>query len=82
MFDMAYIIEVIKEELSHADKKYPPMAEPIEGLHTIKCEIAELEREVMRAEKDPGHMTKEAIQVAAMALKFLRDCCAHDGDSL
>lgn len=61
------------ELIKNADAKYPPMAYPLEGLHTIKCELAELEREVARCDADA--MTREAVQVAAMALKFLRDCC-------
>lgn len=68
-------IDAIFDELKRADAKYPRMAEPVEGLCTMKCEVAELEREVMRANKNPEAMREEAIQVAAMALKFLRDCC-------
>jgi hypothetical protein len=70
-----FLINDIFDELEAADKKYPPMAEKVEGLHTLKCEVAELEREIMRVNHDPAAMRKEAIQVAAMALKFLRDCC-------
>lgn len=72
---MKPIFNEILLELSKADNKYPPMAEAVEGLHTIKCELAELEREIMRKGFNQSLMTKEAIQVAAMAVKFLRDCC-------
>lgn len=68
-------IQQVLNELAAADRKYPPMAEPVEGLHTIKCELAELEREIMRQGFDQKAMIKEAIQVSAMSLKFLRDCC-------
>lgn len=68
------ITEVINE-LDRSDKKYGAMAEEREGLHTLKCEVAELEREVMKKKDDPVAMRKEAVQVAAMGLKFLRDCC-------
>lgn len=68
-------IQQVLNELDAADLKYPPMAEAVEGLHTIKCELAELEREIMRQGFDQKAMIKEAIQVAAMSLKFLRDCC-------
>ena len=68
-------IQLVLNELAAADRKYPPMAEAVEGLHTIKCELAELEREIMRQGFDQKAMIKEAIQVSAMSLKFLRDCC-------
>lgn len=72
---MTTTIQQIFDELHRADQKYPPMAEAVEGLHTIKCELAELEREIMKQSFDQKAMIKEALQVAAMSLKFLRDCC-------
>lgn len=72
--DDSTIFEVFAE-LSRADCKHPPMAESIEGFHTLLCEVTELQREVFRRNHDAQAMRKEAIQVAAMALKFLRDCC-------
>lgn len=72
---MTTTIQQIFDELHRADQKYPPMAEAVEGLHTIKCELAELEREIMRQGFDQKAMIKEAIQVTAMCFKFLRDCC-------
>ena len=72
------IFSAIQNELNKADSKHPPMAEMIEGLHTLKCEVAELEREIMRKNFDDPDMVKEAIQVAAMAVKFLRDCCGME----
>lgn len=75
MMKKTTIVDAVFDELEEADCKYPPMAEMMEGLHTLKCEIAELEREVMRANFNKHAMIKEAIQVSAMAIKFLRDCC-------
>jgi hypothetical protein len=72
---VAKIIEAVLTELLNADAKHPPMAEMVEGLHTLKCEVAELEREIARKNFDKEEMVKEAIQVAAMGIKFLRDCC-------
>lgn len=75
------IYHEINLELDRADRKHPPMAEMVEGLYTLKCEVMELEREVIRRNFDPSAMKKEAIQVAAMAIKFLRDCVDKgDGD--
>lgn len=71
-------IKLVMHELERADDKHPPMAEMIEGLHTLKCEVAELEREIMRKNFAVTEMTREAVQVAAMAIKFLRDCCGME----
>jgi hypothetical protein len=67
----------IRNELIHADKKYAhdPMATAKLGLATIKCELAELEREVLRPKRNEEWMRKEAIQCAAMCVKLLRDVC-------
>lgn len=68
------IVYDVLEELSRADAKHGPMAEPVEGLYTLRCEVMELAREVHRKNQDPAAMRKEALQCTAMALKFLRDC--------
>jgi hypothetical protein len=67
-------VEIVAE-LSRADAKYQhdPMTTAELGLATIKCELAELEREVLRTQRHEEWLRKEAIQVAAMAVKFLRD---------
>lgn len=70
---MISIYHDIMDELKHSDLKHGPMQGRVEGLHTLKCEVAELEREVMREFKDPEAMRKEAIQVGAMVFKFMRD---------
>ena len=69
------IFDEIVSELRRADKKYEhdPMSTAELGLATIKCELAELEREVLRPVYHEEWMRKECVQVAAMACKFLRD---------
>jgi hypothetical protein len=69
------IFNAIQAELKKADTKYGLMPERIEGIHTLKCEVAELDREVHRVNFNSDEMKKEAVQVAAMAVKFLRDIC-------
>ena len=73
------IIGDVLMELDRADAKYTDdrMVEPIVGLTTIKCELLELERECLRHPelRRPKDMRKEAVQVAAMAIKFLLDIC-------
>jgi hypothetical protein len=67
----------ILDELDRADAKYghDPMVvdDRRTALNTIMCEVAELEREVDRKTLNPVWLRKEAVQVAAMAVKFLRD---------
>lgn len=70
---MSNLLIDASDELTRADKKHPPMAGMVEGLHTLKCEVAELEREVMRENTDFAAMRRELVQVAAMCLKFDRD---------
>lgn len=79
----AIFAEEVVPELQRADAKYPddPMSfEELEAsLETIECELHELRREVKRIKKRPDLMRKEAVQVAAMAIKFIRDCCDRKG---
>lgn len=80
---MKEIMKLIETELAHADAKYhhDPMS-PAEikcSFLTIKAELTELEREVERIGRRPHLLQKEAVQVAAMAIKFLRDVCLVGG---
>lgn len=77
---MDTVINDVLEELRRADAKYAhdPMVHMKVGLKTIHAEFVELEREVERFDYGtgkPDQLRKEAIQVAAMAIKFLRDIC-------
>ena len=69
------IFDDIVDELRRADAKYAndPMTTAELGLATIKCELAELEREVLRPVYNDEAMYKEAVQVASMAIKMMRD---------
>lgn len=71
------IFDEILEELKRADGKYEDdpmsMEELKKSFLTIKSELVELEREVERKNLCLPKMKKEAIQVAAMAIKFIRD---------
>lgn len=69
------IFNDIVAELKRADTKYAhdPMTTPELGLATIKCELAELEREVLRPTRNNKWLRKEAVQCAAMCVKMLRD---------
>lgn len=65
----------VLEELHSAIRKHPVFNSPHEGWAVIKEEEEELWDEVKRRDIDVVAMRKEAIQVAAMAIRFLTDCC-------
>lgn len=71
------ILSDVLLELSSASDKFPPFASAHEGFAILKEEVDELWDEV---KKKPSirlnmNLEKEAIQVAAMALRFLVDIC-------
>ena len=51
-----------------------------EGFAVLQEEVDELWAEVKKRDKDPSDMYVEAVQVAAMALRFLTDVCPR-GDT-
>jgi hypothetical protein len=64
-------------ELGHAIDRFGPMASPHEGYAVVLEELDELWAEV-KDDKSSDHrarMRAEAIQVAAMAVRFIVDCC-------
>ena len=66
-------------ELQEATAKFGRFASPHEGYAILLEELDELWAEIKS--KDgfaSGRLKKEAIQVAAMALRFLRDVCGKD----
>lgn len=68
----------VLEELERAEKKFPrPFINYHEGLSILREEFKELEDEVFKNlhNQNKAKMRNEAIQVAAMALRFLKDCC-------
>lgn len=64
-------------ELWDAKRKFPSFHSPHEGYAVLLEEVDELWDEVrsFRGAKDKTHMRAEAIQVAAMAIRFSVDCC-------
>jgi hypothetical protein len=67
--DDAYAVELVLAELRSARGKFPrPFNTPHEGFAVLKEEVDELWETVRGLE---GDMRKEAVQVAAMALRFL-----------
>ena len=65
----------ILNEAYRAADLYPDFNSPHEGYAVIKEEVDELWEEIKKKDRDPEQLRKEAIQVGAMALRFLVDLC-------
>lgn len=65
-------------ELSRALSLHGPMHGPHEGYAVLLEEVDELWDEVRKRHPDPAAMRKEAIQIAAMALRFVYDVCDRE----
>lgn len=66
----------IRSELVRAQAKFPGFHSGHEGWAVIREELDEL-WDAIKA-NDPTHASYEAVQVAAMALRFLVDCSDRD----
>lgn len=70
-------IELVRTELEHAEELFPAFNSSHEGYAVLKEELDELWEEI-KNNKDHGTLERqkrEAIQVAAMALRFLVNLC-------
>lgn len=65
----------IEAELGRAQLKHKPMNSAHEGYAVILEELDELWEEVRAQHHDLAAMRKEAVQVAAMAARFVHDIC-------
>ncbi len=62
-------------ELRRACEKHAPMNTAHEGYAVILEELDELWDEVKAQQQSKAKMRKEAVQIAAMALRFVADVC-------
>jgi hypothetical protein len=73
------IAEEIENEFYRAIQRFPAMASGHEGWAILREEVDELWEEVKHNKRPPDQyirsMRKEAIQVAAMAMRFVIDVC-------
>lgn len=80
-----YYVSKIVEEVNRASAKFKPFASKHEGFAILNEEVEEL-WEAIKDDKDWDDLESEAIQVGAMALRFLNDIVAkkksrrYDGD--
>lgn len=68
---------LVLEEVERAQQKYPPFNSAHEGYAVLLEEVDELWDEVKMAptRRRSDFMYAEAVQVAAMAVRFLVDVC-------
>lgn len=66
-------LDLVIVELQKARAKHPPMASAHEGWAVILEELDELWDEVKARNPDMTRLRDEAVQVAAMGLRFLID---------
>lgn len=74
------LVDAVWDEWTSARDRYPKFNSAHEGFAVLKEEVDELWDEVRVKQSDPSRparMRAEAIQVAAMALRFLDDCCGE-----
>jgi hypothetical protein len=72
------VIAAVQYELLKATFKHPPIRSAHEGYAIIAEELEELWAEIKRQKPDREVMRREAGQVAAMAIRFLRDLLLDD----
>ena len=71
---------LIGDELRRATVKHGPMVNAHEGYAVILEEVDELWEEVKAQHPDKDKQQSEAIQVAAMAARFVIDVCCKETD--
>lgn len=72
------ITSEVHAETLRAMGKFPPFNSNHEGWAVIKEELDELWDEVKKADPHDPVAREEAIQVAAMAVRFVHDLCDAD----
>ncbi len=75
---VAKIVDEVVAELERATALHGPMSSPHEGYAVLQEEVNELWEEVKANIRDDDTMRAEAIQVAAMAIRFILDCCTDE----
>lgn len=75
--DVDKVFSDVRAELQAAQRSYPPMHSAHEGWAVIREELDELWAEVRVKDdhRDVAKMRREAVQVAAMAVRFILDVC-------
>jgi len=72
------ILKEILQEYKQATKKFGKFNSTHEGHSVIEEEFDELWDEIKANTNPMGNMRKEAIQLTAMGLRFIVDCCSYE----
>lgn len=83
-FRLRCVADSALSELIRAEAKHPPISSAYEGWAVIKEKLGKLQAEIRRQQPDPKRMRIEALQVAAVAMRFVVDVCdtwAQEGES-
>lgn len=70
------VVDEVLNELESARNNHEDFHSKWEGFCVLQEEICELWGEVRKKEPPKKFMRREATQVAAMAIKFIEDCCS------
>ena len=68
------VVEAVLVEHREATSRFPSFRSRHEGYAIIKEELDELWEEIKTKNTDEARLRKEAVQLAAMALRFVVDC--------
>ncbi len=71
-----WALDQVRAELDQAMRAFPPMRSPHEGWAILREEVDEMWDEIKRNDFDGG--LEEAIQVAAMAIRYIHDLADYD----
>ena len=74
MAELGDTVKDVIDEYIAASDMFPPFNSPHEGYAVILEELDELWEEIKSKKGTPESMRAEAIQVAAMAIRFIIDC--------
>ncbi len=75
---VAKVVDEVVAELERATALHGPMSSPHEGYAVLQEKVDELWEEVKATPQDEEKMRAEAVQVAAMAIRFILDCCVEE----
>lgn len=72
------LAEQVAAEVRRAEAKHPPMHSPHEGWSVIYEELEELREHVRGDTGRSAEARKEAIQIAAMGLRYALNLCSPE----
>jgi hypothetical protein len=75
MSHLENILIVVAHELDRATALHGNFHSLHEGYAVLKEEVDELWDEIKKREPDKNKVANEAVQVAAMAVRLIKDCC-------